>query len=93
MEYYDYVDVKFDMVPVPDKKGAMELKSTVERNDIEQYFLKYPKAKQRALESDTYKNYTETDTGIALAMGMERHLKARRLLFKIMEERIESWWD
>jgi hypothetical protein len=34
-----------------------------------------------------------TDTGLALAMGIERHLKARKLLFKIMERRIQAWWE
>jgi hypothetical protein len=29
----------------------------------------------------------------ALKYVMDKHNKAKRLLFKIMEERIESWWD
>jgi hypothetical protein len=28
-----------------------------------------------------------------MVMGMVRHEKARKLLFKILENRIESWWD
>jgi hypothetical protein len=53
----------------------------------------YPKTKKKVLSSDKYKTYVSTDTGLALAMGIERHLKARKLLFKIMERRIEGWWD
>ena len=29
----------------------------------------------------------------ALKYVMDKHNKAKRLLFKIMNERIESWWD
>jgi len=29
----------------------------------------------------------------ALKHVMDKHNKAKRLLFKIMEERIESWWN
>jgi hypothetical protein len=39
-----------------------------------------------------YKGF-EKDMGTALAIGMERHLKARKLLFKILEEKIEGWWN
>jgi hypothetical protein len=28
-----------------------------------------------------------------LLMGMDRQEKARKLLFKILEQNIESWWD
>jgi hypothetical protein len=29
----------------------------------------------------------------ALKIVIDKHNKAKRLLFKIMNERIESWWD
>ena len=29
----------------------------------------------------------------AIKTAIDKHNKAKRLLFKIMEERIESWWD
>ncbi len=51
------------------------------------------KTKKKVLTDTKYKSYTLTDRGTALAMGIELHLKARKLLFKIMERRIESWWD
>jgi hypothetical protein len=28
-----------------------------------------------------------------MGMGIIRHRKAKKLLFKILEERIENWWD
>jgi hypothetical protein len=92
MEYTDYVNLEFDLIPISNT-DKFEYKSTVTENNIDKYFALYPKTKKKVLSSDKYKTYVNTDTGLALAMGMERHLKARKLLFKIMEERIQAWWD
>jgi hypothetical protein len=92
MEYYDYVYLEFDLIPISNT-DKFEYKSTVTENNIDKYFALYPKTKKKVLSSDKYKTYVHTDTGLALAMGIERHLKARKLLFKIMERRIEGWWD
>jgi hypothetical protein len=92
MEYQDHLDVKHDFIPSAGE-DSFELKSTVERNDLETYFLMYPRTKKNVLSSSKYTGYIHTDTGAALAMGMERHVKARKLLFKILEDKIEAWWD
>jgi len=92
MEYTDYVNLEFDLIPISNS-DKFEYKSTVTENNIEKYFALYPKTKKKVLSSDKYKTYVHTDTGLALAMGIERHLKARKLLFKIMERRIEAWWE
>jgi hypothetical protein len=34
-----------------------------------------------------------TDLRLAMVMGMARHEKAKKLLFKILEQKIENWWD
>ena len=92
MEYTDYVNLEFDLIPISNT-DRFEYKSTVTENNLNKYFALYPKTKKKTLSSDKYKSYVSTDTGLALAMGIERHLKARKLLFKIMEEKIEGWWD
>lgn len=92
MEYTDYVELEFDFIPISNT-DKFEYKRTVTENNIDKYFALYPKTKKKTLSSDKYKSYVSTDTGLALAMGIERHLKARKLLFKIMEEKIEGWWD
>ncbi len=90
MEYTDYVNLEFDLIPMSNS-DKFEYKSTVTENNIDKYFALYPKTKKKVLSSDKYKTYVPTETGLALAMGIERHLKARKLLFKIMERRIEAW--
>ena len=92
MEYYDYVEHNIQIVPALDK-DTYKLKSTVTKNNLDQYLALYPRTKKQVIASGKYKNYTPEDMGIALSMGMERHEKARKLLFKIIQERIEAWWD
>jgi hypothetical protein len=69
------------------------LKFDTIKDNLEEYINQYPRTKEKVLSSDKYKTYLHTNNGIALAIGIERHLKARKLLFKIMERRIEGWWD
>jgi len=92
MEYMDYVNMEFDLIPIANT-DKFEYKSTVTEDNLDKYFALYPRTKNKVLLSNKYKTYLSTDNGTALAMGVERHLKARKLLFKIMEERIEAWWD
>jgi len=92
MEYMDYIDMEFDLIPIVNTY-KFEYKSTVTKNNLDQYFAFYPRTKNKVLSLDKYKTYVHTDNGTALAMGIERHLKARKLLFKILEEKIERWWD
>jgi hypothetical protein len=92
MEYMDYVNMEFDLIPIANT-DKFEYKSTVIEDNLDKYFALYPRTKNEVLSSDKYKTYLSTDSGTALAMGVERHLKARKLLFKIMEKRIEAWWD
>ena len=40
-----------------------------------------------------FKNYFEGDRNGGLAVSIVRHEKAKKLLFKILEQRIERWWD
>jgi hypothetical protein len=92
MEYMDYVNMEFDLIPIANT-DKFEYKSTVIEDNLDKYFALYPRTKNEVLSSDKYKTYLSTNSGTALAMGVERHLKARKLLFKIMEKRIEAWWD
>lgn len=91
-EHYDYFDFDIDFIPV-EGKDSYELKSNTTRDDLESYILKYPRTKKMVLQNPKYINYTNTNKGISLAIGIERHNKAKKLLFKILEERIEHWWD
>lgn len=91
MEYFEFFDSGIDFIRNED--GLYEMKSNVTRDNLESYLLKYPRTRNSVISNPKYENYWENSKGISIAMGIERHLKARRLLFKILEQRIEHWWD
>jgi hypothetical protein len=63
------------------------------RDDTDQYLEKYPHALKVAKKDPRFKNYFEGKRNGVIAVGIVRHEKAKKLLFKILEQRIEHWWD
>jgi hypothetical protein len=83
MEYYDYCE--FDMST---PNSVLEFK--IVRDDLDTYYAKYPLTfKKIAAQYGDTKDRSST----AILMGIDRQEKARKLLFKILEQNIESWWD
>lgn len=91
MEYMDYEDSKIEFVPSGEDRYRME--ETVTRNDLKSYIDKHPNSKKQISKQQKFKSYLKTERGTALAIGVHRHVKARKLLFKILEEKIQGWWD
>jgi hypothetical protein len=91
MEYQDYHE--FDMNFVPAENDTYELVFDVKRDDTDQFVKKYPHALRKAKKEPRFKSYFKDEKNGYLAVGIVRHDKARKLLFKILEQRIERWWD
>jgi hypothetical protein len=88
-EYFDYIDLDLEIV---NTGSTFKLEETIHRDDVVEYLAKYPNTYKLIKSNPKYKGY-QKDMGLALAVGMELHLKARKLLFKILEEKIEGWWE
>jgi len=93
-DYYqmEYLDDKYLIEKMKIEEDG-RLKFDTIKDNLEEYINQYPRTKEKVLSSDKYKTYLQTNRGISLAIGIERHLKARKLLFKILEQRIEGFWD
>lgn len=91
MEYQDYYD--FDMSTVPTEDGMYQVVFDVKRDNTEQFIKKYPHALREAKKDPKFESYFKEGRNGYLAVGVVRHNKARKLLFKILEQRIEHWWD
>ncbi len=91
MEYQDYRDLEMNTVPTED--GLYKVVFDVKRDDTEQFVKKYTHALRKAKKDPRFKNYFENKKHSGLAVSIVRHEKARKLLFKILEQRIEHWWD
>ena len=96
-EYFDYYDIKFSFEKIEDSDN-FEMKSEVTIDDLQSYINKYPNTKRFVMNHPKYSKFTNsmsetTDSRLAMVMGVARHEKAKKLLFKILEQKIENWWD
>jgi hypothetical protein len=101
-EYIDYHDIKFEFIPTDGTKKWFEIKDTMLSENYDEYFAKYPRQYKRILSGeDTLSQYLEKDevidptdkSKIAMFIAHENQERSRKLLFKIMEQNIERWWD
>lgn len=86
LEYQDYYETVFDFEK--NERGLSELKGNIVRDDLKDYFKKYPNDYRRVSEE-----HKVEDIHAALIIGMNRHKRANRLLFTLIERNIEQWWD
>ena len=98
-EHSDYHQTKYWFEDIEDKPGYSTLESELQSEDFDDYFKKYPLIHKRVLNGegvfsiDNRDSEGETKQIIAMNIGYINHDRARKLLFKIMEENIETWWD
>ena len=102
-EYMDYHESKWNFLDIPDKPGYKELDMQTTSENFDDYFKKYPLVYKKVLANKELQLFgikardgeTEVDAKqrIAMNIGYHNHNRARKLLFKIMEENIEGWWS
>jgi hypothetical protein len=96
-EYSDYHISKHWFEDIPDKSGYSTLESKQLEENFDDYFKKYPLVYKRVLAGEgpfqpiSFKQ--EDKQRIAMNIGHINHNRARKMLFKIMEQNIEKWWD
>ena len=96
-EYLDYYKEDHKFVPTDETKKWYTMEDTVIEDNLTEYFAKYPKTYHKVISGEI--NYfgrspEEKDRKIiAMEIAEYNQVKSRKLLFKIMEEHIEGWWD
>jgi phosphoribosyl-ATP pyrophosphohydrolase len=98
MEYMDYHKDRVWFTDCEDRPGSSLYNSEEVWEKYDEYFAKYPLVYKRVLKGEgvfTLNGRDESDMKRVIAMNIAHlnHDRARKLLFKIMEENIESWWD
>ena len=98
MEYMDYCKDRVWFTPCKDNSGNSLYNSQEVWEKYDEYFKKYKLVYQRVLKGEgpfTLDGRDESDMKRIIAMNIAHmnHDRARKLLFKIMEENIEGWWD
>jgi len=95
-EYSNYYKTKHWFEDIPETSGSSFWKSKILEENFDDYFKKYPLIYKRVLNGEGIfsRDGRESDKEIiALNIGHINHERAKKLLFKIMEENIEGWWD
>lgn len=97
MEYLDYYKDTHEMVPTDETAKWYTVESTPVEDNLSEYFAKYPRQYQRVQQGKI--NYflrpakDKSRMELALEIGLENQERSRRLLFKILNENIDSWWN
>lgn len=95
-EYFDYIDKEFsfDKIDDLDQDGnnLYEMNTTVITDNTEEYIQKNP-SKVRILTKKFPEFADKTNEVKAMLIATHKHEQAKKLLFKILERKIEYWWD
>jgi hypothetical protein len=95
-EYSDYHKTKHWFEDVPGKEGYSSWESRLLEENFNDYFKKYPLIHKRVLAGEgpiNRKGRKKDKQVIAMNIAHINHDRARKLLFKLMEQNIERWWD
>ena len=106
MEYMDYEDKDFFFVPtgddIEDVLGGYYMETRLKKENLNDFFKKYPLVYKKIVTDKKYHIFKmdnedltsyEVKSRIALNIGRYNHERARKLLFKVLSENIESWWN
>ena len=86
-EYYDTHEIKVEFVPTDETEEWFTMESEILSENFTDYLYKY---------RHQYKLIDRTDLDkqeIARKIACNNQERSRKLLFKIMEENIERWWN
>jgi hypothetical protein len=92
-EYNDYHQTESVFTSSESHPGSYEWDLKELNEHFDDYFVKYPRiwVTVKAMKKSPFKK--KTKAGIAINIAHINHLRARKLLFNILEENIERWWD
>jgi len=98
MEYMDYHKDRVWFTDCDDNSGNSLYNSEEVWEKYDEYFAKYPLVYKRVLKGEgifKLDGRDEADKKRLIAMNISHlnHDRARKLLFKIMQENIEGWWS
>lgn len=90
-EYIDYYKSSSEFVPCT-KEDFFEYQTKEISENFDEYFKKYPLIYSRVKNGE---GVFDGDSKKVIAMNIStiNHQRAMKLLFKILEEEIQCWWD
>lgn len=98
IEYMDFENKKWDFISLNDGSDNSFLKNELIWEKYDEYFFKNKSMHKKTIEylkqNQTRYCIHYSDKGLqAHTLSKLKHVKAKRLLFKILDEKIETFWD
>ena len=104
MEYMDYHESNYNFLDITDEDDIPEKYRKGKKLDIElvsenfdDFFKKYPRQYKRVMSGEINRFDRPIEDKdkklIAMEIAHENQDRCRKLVFKIMSNRIEGWWD
>jgi hypothetical protein len=92
-EYSDYHKSEFHWDEIPDRPNHKQLRIEELWENFDEYFKKYPRIRKQVMEMGRTPFNRSEKCGIAVNIAHINHKRAKKLLFNILNDHIESWWD
>jgi len=93
MEYSDYHKCEFHFDDIEDKPEYKQLRIEELSEHFDDYFKKYPRIHKQVMAMKKTPFYRSDKSGIAMNIAHINHKRAKSLLFKMLDQHIETWWD
>lgn len=92
MEYFDYHESEMYFEEIEGSTNS-RLDIVELSENFDEYFKKYPLVYKLVTKTDKFIFNNDSKKSIAMNIAHHNHNRARKLLFNLMEENIEKWWD
>lgn len=92
MEKYDYEKSDIDFIPSESHPESYEIEVNVEWENWDEYLNKYKGAVRRVLKQNP-KLKSSDKSDLTMYVGQYNQKRCNDLIWKIMNERSEGWWD
>ena len=88
-EHTDYYEMKVETIPVKDNPNLKQMKFNVLSERYDEYLNKYKSSVRKVLKKE---GEIDKET-LCMLVATHNQEKARKLLFNMLNEKIEGWWD
>jgi len=89
MEFFKYYITELEFVTSKDNPEYYNVEERLLEDNLGEYFKKYPRIFNQVVSEG---KYTENKR-IAMEISHRNQERAKKLLFKILQENIDRWWD
>lgn len=92
MEYMDYCKNDYNFIDCGEEHpGCKELDIVPVWENFDEYFKKYKTAVKKVLKKD--RNLSSSKQKLAMVLAQYNQQRCHDLLFKVLSEKINHWWD